>query len=93
MGRVKWLAPYFIKEVLSVSTLTHESTEWKGSAEQTIIKQTYSFDTANKYVDKNIKVDVNVPGMNLYENQTFYINDGINTWTWSIDDSGNVLIL
>lgn len=75
-----------------MANLTHNSTKWSDSQNQTLKTKTYSFSTEKKYVDKNIEIAITVPGMNLNPSETFYINDGLNTWTWEIDSNGNVLI-
>lgn len=64
----------------------------KMSAEVTTKSKKLTANTAKKYVDKDIIVDISVPGMNLSNSQTFYINDGIYTWNWTVDGSGNVTI-
>lgn len=53
---------------------------------------TITLETAGKYVDQNLALGIDIPGMNLQKNQTFYINDGIYTWNWSVDSNGNVTI-
>lgn len=65
---------------------------WSGITSQTKKEVTYTFPTNGMFLDKNIDLNVNVPGINLENTQTFYINDGINIWNWAVDGDGNVLI-
>lgn len=65
---------------------------WMNSETQTKPSQSYIFGTQGVYVDSPIRLVVNVPGVILGNNQTFYVNDGINTWNWSVDANGNVSI-
>lgn len=128
-----------------MGSLSH-NTNWTGSNTQTTQAQTYTFATANTYVDKNIAFTVtaqssdfanSVPtGTNVTlsssntsgcsvrsactmttkgwvetkpankdkyitgvsiptpasNKNTFTINDGIYTWTYEVDSSGNVTI-
>lgn len=74
-----------------MATLTR-NTNWTASADQTSQTRTYTFSTANKMVDKNISLTVNVNYLELGNNSTFVLNDGINTWTWTKDANGNVTI-
>lgn len=75
-----------------MANLTHSSTNWSADQEQTVINKKYTFGTEKKYVDKDIEFNINVPGINLSNTQNFYINDGLTTWYWEIDNNGNVLI-
>lgn len=69
-----------------------KDTTWVDTAIQTKIDASYTLSTAKKYVDRDINLEINVPGMVLENGQAFYITDTLNTWNWSIDDDGNVLI-
>lgn len=68
------------------------STNWTGNEEITKKNSSLTLNTAKKYVDRNIELDINIPGINLNNSETFYINDGIYTWNWNIDSNGNVTI-
>lgn len=72
--------------------MTHNSSGWSASPSQTKISKTYTMDTKNKYLSDDIKMTINVNKIELDNGQTFQIVDPLNTWTWSVDASGNVLI-
>lgn len=133
-----------------MGTMTH-GTAWSGSNTQTTQEKTYTFSTAETYVDKNISFKVTaqsgtlgstggavsgnsnitlsttntsgisvtgsgkgnvtsagwigtgaattassqtkyVTGVTVGAGKSFQINDGIYTWTYSVDASGNVTI-
>ena len=74
-----------------MSQLTNSSS-WEATENQTKLKQTYTFSTRNSYNNKDITLEINVPGIHLENSKTFWINDGIYTWNWEIDSNGNVLI-
>ena len=75
-----------------MSQLIDGSNTASATEEQTSLSQTYTFNTIGSFVEKNIKLTVEVPGVNLNNGDSFYINDGIYTWNWQIDSSGNVTI-
>lgn len=55
-----------------MATLTHDTT-WSGTASQTSVSQTYTFSTSSRYVDKDIALTVQIPGITLKKGETFYI--------------------
>lgn len=78
-----------------MSNLT-SGTQWTGTVEQTSVNKTYEFPTGKKYVDRNIKFQINVPGVVIPTpasgTNTFYITIGEATYYWRVDSSGNVWV-
>lgn len=72
--------------------LSSGTNSWTKTIDITNQDTSLTFKTAGKYVDKNISPNIHIPGINLERNSNFYISDGINTWNWSVDASGNVTI-
>ena len=73
-------------------------TQWTAAEELTSQDVTYTIKTGQKYVDKDIKFNINVPGIVLKKPTsgytTFYIKvEGSDTvYNWKVDSSGNIWI-
>lgn len=76
-----------------MNTMTR-STSWTDSVNQTSMSKQYTFSTSGKYVDKDIKFQINIPGVVIPTpssgTTSFYITIGGITYTWKVDSSGNV---
>lgn len=63
-----------------MATLTRGTSEWTGSVNQTSQNKTYTFATKDKINDKNIKFQINIPGIIIPTpssgTSTFYIEIG-----------------
>lgn len=70
-----------------MAKLNH-STTWNGTVEQTTQSTTYIFSTAKKYVDKDLSLNITIPGIKLKKGQTFYIESIEGTgpkFVWTCD--------
>ena len=75
-------------------------TSWTATQSQTSQNATYTFSTANKYVDKDIQLQVSIPGIVLkkptasgsYTTFTVQIEGDSTVYNWEVDSSGNVWI-
>lgn len=82
-----------------MATLTRD-TQWTATEKQTYQDKTYTISTANKYVDKDIKFNISVPGIVLKkptsadEYTSFYVQvEGDTTkYVWKVDSSGNIWV-
>lgn len=67
-----------------MSAMTN-GTAWTGSVSQTSMSKQYTFSTAKKYVDKDIKFQINIPGVVIPTpssgTTSFYITIGGVTYT------------
>lgn len=80
--------------------LTRATSAWTQTQTQTSQDATYTFSTGSKYVDKDIKFNVTVPGIVLKKpaagaaNTTFTVQvEGDSTvYTWTVDSDGNIWI-
>lgn len=79
-----------------MATLTRGTDEWTGSVNQTSQNKTYTFDTKDKISDKNIKFQINIPGIVIPTpssgTNSFYITIGGITYNWTVDSDGNVWV-
>jgi len=83
-----------------MSTLTSSNGAWTQTQEQKYQNATYTFATSKKYVDKDIKFNIKVPGIILKKpasgaaNTTFTIQvEGDSTvYTFAVDSTGNIWI-
>lgn len=87
---------------MATATLTHTDAAWTNTAavNQTSQDATYTFGTGSKYVDKDIKFNIKIPGIVLkkpttsgtYTTFTVQVEGDTTVYTWKVDSSGNIWI-
>ena len=81
-----------------MAKMTHSSSSWSGTIEQTSPKAKYNLSCGNQFVDKDIIFQINVPGVIIPtpgtgdDPNTFYITIGNVTYNFVVDSSNNVWV-
>ena len=78
----------------------NRGTRWTATEQQKYQDKTYTISTANKYVDKDIKFNIKIPGIILkkptsagtYTTFTVQVEGDTTVYTWKVDSSGNIWI-
>lgn len=78
----------------TTKNLIHSNNQWTSSEDQKCKSKTYTFVTKDLYVTDNIKMTINVPGVELQKGESFWIKDANGlVWTFTIDTNGNMIII
>lgn len=81
---------------MSTGTALKEDGMWNIIATQTSQSENYILQTGRTYVDSNINVYVQVPGIVIptptVGESEFYITIGGVTYTWHVNSAGNVWV-
>ena len=59
---------------------------WNGSYQATSVSNTVTFNTKGQFLDRNIVLSINIPGVTLKKGETFYIQGEIGPrFVWTCD--------